>query len=39
MKRSYKAEDVLKGDCNAFGTIITKTLILKEAVQYAISSV
>ena len=28
MKRSRKAEDILKEDCQAFGTIIAKALTL-----------
>ena len=39
MKRSRKAEDILKEDCQAFGTIIAKALTLDEAFQYPITSV
>ena len=31
MKRSRKAEDILKEDCKGFGTIIAKALTLNEA--------
>ena len=39
MKRSHYAEEVLKEDCQAFGTIIAKVLTLDEAFQYPITSV
>ena len=39
MKRNHQAKDILKEDCQAFGTIIAKTLILYEAFQYPITSV
>ena len=39
MKRSSKAEDILKEDCQAFGTIIVKALTLDEFFQYPITSV
>ena len=39
MKRSRKAEDILKENCQAFGTIIAKALTLDEAFQYPIISV
>ena len=39
MKRSHKAEDILKEDCQVFGTIITKALTLDEAFQYPITTV
>ena len=38
MKRSRKAEDILKENCQAFGTVIAKALTLDE-VQYPITSV
>ena len=39
MKRSHQAEDTLKEDCQAFGTIIAKALTLDEAFQYPVISV
>ena len=36
-KTSRKAEDILKEDCQAFGTIIAKVLTLDEAFQYPIT--
>ena len=39
MKRSCKAEDILKEDCQAFGTNIVKALTLDEFFQYPITSV
>ena len=39
MKRSHKAEDVLKENCPAFSTIIAKALTIDEAFQYPITSV
>ena len=39
MKRSCKAEDILKDDCYAFGTNIVKTLTLDEAFQYPVTAV
>ena len=38
MKRIHQAEDILKEDCQAFGTIIAKALTLDEAFQYPITS-
>ena len=38
IKKSRKAEDVLKEDCQAFGTIISKALTLEEAFKYPITS-
>ena len=37
IRRSRKAEDILKEDCQAFGTIIAKALTLDEAFQYPIT--
>ena len=39
MKRSHQAEEVLKEDYQAFGTIIAKVLTLDEAFQYPVTSV
>ena len=38
MKRSCKAEDILKDDCEAFGTVIAKALTLDEAFQYPVTA-
>ena len=39
IKRSHRVDDVLKEDCQAFRTIIAKTLTLDEVFQYPITSV
>ena len=39
MKRIHQAEDILKEDCQAFGTIIAKALTFDEAFQCPITSV
>ena len=39
IKKSRKAEDVLKEDCQAFGTIIAKALTIEEAFHYPITSI
>ena len=39
MKRNHQAKDILREDCQAFGTIIAKALILYEAFQYPVTSV
>ena len=39
MKRIHQAEDILKEDCQAFGTIIANALTLDETFQYPITSV
>ena len=39
MKRSRKAEDILKEDCQVFGTIISRALTLGEGFQYPFTSV
>ena len=38
-KKTPKAVEVLKEDCQAFGTIVSKSLTLEEAFQYPITSV
>ena len=39
MKKSHKVGDILKEDCQSFGTIFAKALTLNKAFQYPIISV